>query len=71
MDTQLWGLILEDAGTIMVAYMALRVHHRVRQEHNISKKVAAIMGLEQKLGLLGIILIIMGFLLQLNARFQL
>ena len=71
MDTQLWGLILEDAGTIMVAYMALRVHHRVRQENNISKKVAAIMAAEQKLGLLGIILIIMGFLLQLNARFQL
>ena len=68
MDTQLWGLILEDAGTIMVAYMALRVHHRVRQEHNISKKVATIMGLEQKLGVLGIVLIVLGFILQVIAR---
>ena len=68
MDSQLWGLILKDTGTIMVAYMALRVHHRVRQEHNISKKVAAIMGLEQKLGVLGIVLIVLGFILQVIAR---
>ena len=68
MDTQLWGLILEDTGTIMVAYMALRVHHRVRQEHTIDKKVALIMGLEQKLGVLGIGLIVLGFMLQLIAK---
>jgi len=68
MDSQLWGLILKDTGTIMVAYMALRVHHRVRQEHNISKKVATIMGLEQKLGVLGIVLIVLGFILQVIAR---
>lgn len=62
------GLTLDVIGKILVAYMALRVHHRFWQEHKIDDKVFADMKREQVIGLFGIILIIVGFVFQLTTK---
>ena len=62
------GLTLDFIGKILVAYMALRVHRRFWKEHTIDDKVFSAMKKEQIIGLLGIILIVAGFALQLSPR---
>jgi len=62
------GATVDLLGKIMVAYTALRVHHRVRQEHKIDKRVFAEMRREFVLGFLGIGLMILGYLLQLPSK---
>jgi hypothetical protein len=54
---------LDITGKIMVAYTALAVHNRVRQEHKIDGAVFRTMNREKILGIAGIILMIMGYLL--------
>jgi hypothetical protein len=58
------GLTLDMVGTVLIAYTALRVHHRVRKEHRIDEQVFSEMRLEMILGVLGVCLIISGYLLQ-------
>ena len=57
---------LETAGTLMIAWAALRVHHRVLNEHKITKKVFRTMRLEQWLGILGMLLVAAGYALHLT-----
>lgn len=64
---ELLSLSLETAGTLMIAWAALRVHHRVLNEHKITGKVFRIMRLEQKLGVLGMMFVVAGYLLHLIA----
>lgn len=56
---------LETAGTLMIAWAALRVHHRVLNEHKITSKVFKIMRFEQRLGILGMLLVAAGYLLHI------
>lgn len=68
MNLEIIGLALETLGTVMVAYMALRVHHRVWRERRVDRQVYRIMSAEQVTGYTGIILIIAGFILQLMVK---
>jgi len=62
------GFTIEVAGKLLVAYMALSVHHRFRKEHKVDEKVFRVMSREGKLGILGMTLILLGFLLQLPSK---
>jgi len=58
-------LTLHVMGTVFVAYAALRVHHRVLNEHKIDKKVLQTMHLEQVIGWTGIGMIIIGYFISI------
>jgi hypothetical protein len=58
-------LTLEVVGTLLIAWAALSVHHRVLNEHKISSRVFRIMRAEQKLGILGMVLVFIGYLLNI------
>jgi hypothetical protein len=51
-------------GTILIAFTAIRVHHRVLNEHTIDEAVFRSMKREQKLGVIGVLLIVTGFILE-------
>ena len=63
------GYTLGTIGKLLIAYTAIMVHHRVRKEHKIDDKVFRTMRTEHVLGLLGIFLIIVGYLLEIPERF--
>ncbi|NCS96921.1 hypothetical protein GW756_06150 [bacterium] len=44
--------------------MTLQVHHRVKEEHKIDQKVFVTMKREQFLGILGILLVAIGTILE-------
>ena len=62
------GFTIDVVGKVLIAYTAIRVHHRFWQEHKIDKAVFAEMHHEQKLGFVGIGLIIIGYLLQVPGK---
>lgn len=62
------GLLLDTVGTILIAYTALRVHDRVRKEHKIDGRVTREMQRERALGIVGVVLILLGFALQVLDR---
>lgn len=59
------GFTLDVIGKIMVAFTAVMVHHRFLKEHKVDEKVFRIMRREQIVGITGIVLIVIGYLLQL------
>lgn len=63
------GFTLDIIGKVMVAFTAIMVHHRFLQEYKIDKKVFRSMRREQVIGVIGIILIIAGYVLQLPSKF--
>ena len=64
MNPEFIGFTLDVLGKVMVAFTAIMVHHRFRKEHKIDERVFRAMRREQLLGIIGIFLIILGFLLQ-------
>ncbi len=62
------GHTLEAIGVVIIAYTALSVHRRVRREHKIDDAVFKKMKYEQTTGILGIILIVLGYLLQIPSK---
>lgn len=61
MNLTLIGATFATLGEVLVAYTVIRVHHRVMKEHQIDDKVFKIMRKEQKVAILGIVLIIIGY----------
>jgi hypothetical protein len=59
----LLALTLEFIGTLMIGLAVLRVHRKVRKEHRIDIKVLKLIGKEETLTKIGLILITLGFLL--------
>ncbi len=55
---------LDVIGVLLIAYTALKVHHRVWKSHHIDNSVFKAMRKEQLLGVTGIILIVSGYLLK-------
>ena len=55
-DMEYVGLTLDTLGVVMIAFAALRVHHRVLNEHRIDKKVYRDMRVEQIIGVFGIVI---------------
>ncbi|MFV1917516.1 MAG: hypothetical protein ACC618_03510 [Patescibacteria group bacterium] len=62
------GFTLEVLGTVMIAYMALSVHYRVRKEHKIGERVIKHMRREQAVGVVGVVLIVAGYILQVPSK---
>ncbi len=56
---------LDAIGTLLIAWAALSVHHRVLNERKISDKVSRIMKVEQGLGIFGMLLILVGYFLKI------
>jgi len=59
------GDIITVLGEILVGWMAIAVHHRVRHEHKVDEKVFSLMRKENTLGKIGIGLIIAGLIIRL------
>lgn len=68
MSTEFLGFTLDVIGKIMVAYTAIAVHRRFWREHKIDEFVFKAMKREQVIGIIGIILIVAGFLLQIPSK---
>lgn len=64
MNLGLASLTIETIGTLMIAFAALRVHHRVLHEHDIDTDVFQAMKLEQRVGVFGAFMVILGFILE-------
>lgn len=60
---------IELIGHIVIAYTAIAVHERVRKEHKITKAVYREMHRERKFALIGIALIVSGYILELYADY--
>jgi len=68
MNLEVIGFTLDVVGKIMIAFTALMVHHRFRKEHKVDEFVFRVMRREQVIGMVGIILIVIGFILQLPSK---
>jgi len=55
--------LLNTVGTLLIAYAALRVHHRVLNDQKVDRSVLKEMRREQVAGIFGTILIIVSFFL--------
>jgi hypothetical protein len=62
---EFWAITFEFTGKILIAVTVLLVHSRVRREHKIDKRVLKEMGKETVIGVLGIVLMLVGYLLHL------
>lgn len=60
------ALTIQTIGEICVGLAVLIVHHRVLNEHKIDQKVIRTLRSEQVLGVVGILLIIVGFILHVS-----
>lgn len=67
---EILGSTLRTIGEVFVAFAALRVHHRVLNEHKIDSVAAKMMKREQVVGIIGITLIIGGHLIETFARLK-
>lgn len=68
MNISLLALALDTFGTLLIAFAALRVHHRVLNEHKVDNHVFRSMKREQFAGVLGICFVICGSLLEFYIR---
>lgn len=65
MDLYDIGDIITVIGEVLVGWMAIAVHHRVRHEHKVDDKVFKLMRKENVLGKIGISLIVSGLIIRL------
>jgi hypothetical protein len=65
-DLLILGETLDVAGKIMIAFAALRVSYRFRHEHKVDAKVFKEMKLEQDVAVIGIVMLIVGYLLRVS-----
>lgn len=64
MELRLLAETADVIGKVMVSYMALAVHYRVRHEHAIDGRVFQTMRRENVLGMIGITFIIIAYVLE-------
>ena len=69
LQLEIIGMTIEFLGGIMIAYTAISVHYRFRKEHRIDQNVFNTMRKEQKIGILGIIFLIVGYVVQVIVLF--
>jgi len=60
------GLTLDTLGKVLLGFTVLMVHWHVSKEHKIDKDVLRSMRQERILGIFGILLIVVGYILQLS-----
>jgi hypothetical protein len=59
------GVILDTVGTVLIGLVVLMVHRHIAKEHKIDDDVLVAMHKEWKLTILGILLIVLGAMLQI------
>lgn len=69
MSLEFVGFTLDVIGKVLVAYTAVMVHYRFWKEHKIDERVFAEMKREKVIGVLGIVFIIAGYILQIPSKF--
>ena len=67
MNAQFLGLTLDVLGAVLIAFTALSVHHKFLTERKVDEKVLRTMKFEQRLGVLGVILLVVGYLVRILA----
>lgn len=65
---ELLGHTMDAFGKILISYTAIAVHYRVRKEHKIDESVFKTMRTEQALGVIGIIFIVIGYILEIPGK---
>ncbi|MDF1498454.1 MAG: hypothetical protein P1P85_03845 [Patescibacteria group bacterium] len=65
MDWYFVGFVFESIGEILLGIMIIVVHRHVLREHKIDEDVLKQMKREQVIGILAVVLMAMGFLLQM------
>lgn len=71
MSFEFLGFTIGTIGKLLIAYTAIAVHYRVRKEHKIDKRVFKTMRREQVWGILGVALIVIGYVMEVPTRFDL
>ena len=64
------GVVLEFIGTVLIGIAILRVHNRMELEHKIDRKVLKAIKREQWFTKLGLILISLGFIINIIGLYQ-
>jgi hypothetical protein len=67
MSLLFWGLTLSVIGKVLLGLTVMMVHWKIIKEHKIDRVVLKEMRRERNVALLGIILIVAGYLLELMA----
>lgn len=67
MDPLFWGLTIGLAGKVLLGVSVVMVHGKVAHEHRIDRAVIREMRRERNIALLAILLIFVGYLLELSA----
>lgn len=62
------GFTISTIGKVLIGVSAFNVHRRIAHEHRIDKKVLRGMQREKVLAILGIVLMIIGYVLELPYR---
>ena len=65
---ELLGSTLDMIGKVMISYTVIRVHYRFWKEHRVDEEVFSEMRKERRVGILGIVLIIIGYLLEVPSK---
>lgn len=65
MAIEFFALTFDFLGKFLLVIMALLVHRRVKKEHKIDKSVLKEMKMEQSVGIIALIFLIMGYTLEL------
>lgn len=71
MFVELLGLFVQTLGELFVVFTVLRVHRRVLDEKRIDREVMQEMQFEQFMGVLGGVLILIGFFIQAGDKLML
>jgi len=67
MDSLILGLTIKTIGEVIIGISIIRVHNRIMQEHKLDRKVYRSIRNEKFWGLIGVILIIAGYLLEVSS----
>lgn len=59
------GITIGTIGKLLIAWMAIAVHQRIHLEHKIDKKVFLEMKRERKIGIVGVVMIVVGWGLEI------
>lgn len=68
MDVEFIGFTLDVVGKILVSYTVIVVHYRFWKERKLDEKVFTTMKQERIVAILGVALIIIGYLLQIPSK---
>lgn len=66
---ELAGMVSELLGTLSIAYAALAVHHRFKNEHKVDDAVFMEMSREMRIAFFGVAFMLIGFSAQVIGRF--